>query len=107
MAKYSYTSKGERRNLSRRSRNLGKRSITAEHKITCQVDRWNRQENFLLTIRNPDKKETDKKFIKISAMKYWGRTPKPFYMGEVKKNDPRVLKVQREAIKNNQDYYMG
>ena len=66
----NYTSKGERRSVSLQNRTKRLKG-TLEHAIR-QRDAWQKGKNVVLTIANPNKKETNKPFIKVRAWDAWG-----------------------------------
>jgi len=79
----SYTSKGERPNLSRKTKNAMRR----DYLENCQLDRlnnqmsaWKKMKNVMLTVPNPNKNETNKRFIRVSAREFWGNPTTSFSM---------------------------
>ena len=67
-----YVSKGERRNVA-------KFSCTTKSDNDNELDRqirqrkaWKQGRNVVLTIENPNKTETNKRFIKVKAKDLWG-----------------------------------
>ena len=79
----SYTSKGERPNLSRKTKNAMRR----DYLENCQLDRlnnqmsaWKKMKNVMLTVPNPNKNETNKRFIRVSAREFWGNPAALFSM---------------------------
>lgn len=73
----SYTSKGERRNVSRRWLKLA--SKDRDDKLYNQWDAFVKGKNVVLTIKNPNKNETNKPFIRVPAKEQW-RILKAFTM---------------------------
>ena len=73
----SYTSKGERRNVSRRWLKLA--SKDRDDKLYNQWDAFVKGKKVMLTIPNPNKNETNKKFIRVPAKEQW-RIMKTFTM---------------------------
>ena len=73
----SYTSKGERRNFSRRWLKLA--SKDRDDKLYNQWDAFVKGKNVVLTIKNPNKNETNKPFIRVPAKEQW-RILKAFTM---------------------------
>jgi len=79
----SYTSKGERPHLSRKTKNAMRR----DYLENCQLDRlnnqmsaWKKMKNVMLTVPNPNKNETNKRFIRVSAREFWGNPTTSFSM---------------------------
>jgi len=79
----SYTSKGERPNLSRKTKNAMRR----DYLENCQLERsnnqikaWKKMKNVMLTVPNPNKNETNKRFIRVSAREFWGNPAASFLM---------------------------
>jgi len=73
----SYTSKGERPNVSRRWLKLA--SKDREDRLYNQWDAFQKGKNVVLTIKNPNKNETNKPFIRVPAKEQW-RIMRPFNM---------------------------
>ena len=69
----SYTSKGERRNVSKK----WTKKLRLERKETDrgfnQFDAYLKGKNVMLTVPNPLKTETNKPSIKVKAKPYWRR----------------------------------
>lgn len=65
-----YTSKGERRNVAKAGRTKRSKG-TLEHALR-QREAWSEGRNVVLTIPNPNKKETNRKFIRVNARELWG-----------------------------------
>jgi len=72
-----YTSKGERPNVSRRWLKLA--SKDREDRLYNQWDAFQKGKNVVLTIKNPNKNETNKPFIRVPAKEQW-RIMRPFSM---------------------------
>jgi hypothetical protein len=71
-----YTSKGERRNVNKKVTNALRRDYIANQqlaRVNNQLDAWIKGKNVVLTVQNPNKNETAKRFIKVRAVDYWGR----------------------------------
>ena len=69
----NYTSKGERPNTNKTV--LKARRIeykTTMNRLNNQVSAWRRGKRVMLTIHNPNKKETNKPFIRVNALDVWG-----------------------------------
>ena len=73
----SYTSKGERPNVSRRWLKLTRKDN--DNKTYNQWDAFQKGKNVVLTIKNPNKNETNKPFIRVPAKEQW-RIMRPFSM---------------------------
>ena len=73
----SYTSKGERPNVSRRWLKLA--SKDRDDKLYNQWDAFVKGKKVMLTIPNPNKNETHKRFIRVPAKEQW-RIIRPFNM---------------------------
>ena len=73
----SYTSKGERPNVSRRWLKLTRKDN--DNKTYNQWDAFQKGKNVVLTIKNPNKNETNKPFIRVPAKEQW-RIIRPFNM---------------------------
>ena len=63
----NYTSKGERRNVARKTRNAMRREYmeSSLQRIINQAQAHNRGKKTMVTIANPNKNETNKRFIKV------------------------------------------
>ena len=71
----SQTSKGERSSIARsvvKAVRLQKEIDQPFRKIQAQLDAWKLGKNVVLTIANPNKKETNKPYIKVRAWDAWG-----------------------------------
>jgi len=73
----SYTSKGERPNVSRRWLKLTRKDN--DERTYNQWDAFQKGKNVVLTIKNPNKNETNKPFIRVPAKEQW-RIMRPFTM---------------------------
>ena len=73
----SYTSKGERPNVSRRWLKLTRKDN--DDRTYNQWDAFVKGKNVVLTIKNPNKNETNKPFIRVTAKEQW-RILKAFTM---------------------------
>ena len=73
----SYTSKGERPNVSRRWVKLTRKDN--DERTYNQWDAFMKGKNVVLTIKNPNKNETNKPFIRVPAKEQW-RIIRPFNM---------------------------
>ena len=74
----NYTSKGERPNVSRSIIKSTRKAYMAAPmaRLNNQIKAWLQSKNVMLTIPNPNKKETNKPMIRVPAVEVWGR-PKP------------------------------
>ena len=69
----TYTSKGERRNVSKAVRKLNRRDYMQSLDRTInQVEAWRAGKRVMLTVPNPNKSETNKPFIRVEAKDYMG-----------------------------------
>ena len=73
-----YTSKGERPNVSKSITKAARRDYMAAPmaRLNNQIEAWLQHKNVMLTIPNPNKKESNKPMIRVPAIEVWGR-PKP------------------------------
>ena len=83
----NYTSKGERPNTN----NTVLKALRIDYKTTMnrlnnQVKAWRRGKKVMLTVHNPNKKETNKPFIKVPARQAWG-VPKEMQLFTSKKKN--------------------
>lgn len=46
--------------------------LTSDARLRNQMSAWRAGKNVILTIPNPDKKNTKERFIKVPANEYWG-----------------------------------
>ena len=65
----SYTSKGERPNVSIRWLKLTRKD--SDERTYNQWDAFMKGKNVVLTIKNPNKNETNKPFIRVPAKEQW------------------------------------
>ena len=72
-------SKGERRNFYKSTSNKMRDAGTPLTIMSNKMKAWRAGKNVIVTIPNPNKKETNKKFIKVNAKEVWG-SPKKFIM---------------------------
>ena len=72
-------SKGERRNVAKSTRKQMRDAVTPLTIMSNKMKAWRAGINVIVTIPNPNKKETNKKFIKVNAKEVWG-SPKKFIM---------------------------
>ena len=71
-----YTSKGQRSSVSRALINEVRKDRPAGTDLINLSTAWKKCQNPWLTIENPNKNETNKRFIRVRANDYWGN-PKP------------------------------
>ena len=76
------TSKGERRNVSKFNCTPKSDNDNVLDRQVRQRMAWKKGRNVVLTIENPNKTETNKRFIKVNAKDLWGeyRHQKAFTM---------------------------
>lgn len=68
-----YVSKGERPNVTRSVLNALRREyLTSDARLNNQVKAWRRGKNVMLTVKNPDKKNTKERMIRVPAIDVWG-----------------------------------
>ena len=68
-----YVSKGERPNVTRSVLNALRREyLTSDARLNNQVKEWRRGKNVMLTVKNPDKKNTKERMIRVPAIDVWG-----------------------------------
>ena len=60
-------SKGERRNVAKSTRKQMRDAVTPLTIMSNKMKAWRAGKNVIVTIPNPNKKETNKKFIKVNA----------------------------------------
>ena len=68
-----YVSKGERPNVTRSVLNAIRREyLQSDARPNNQVKAWRRGKNVMLTVPNPDKKNTKERMIRVPAIDVWG-----------------------------------
>ena len=68
-----YVSKGERPNVTRSVLNALRREyLTSDARLNNQVKAWRSGKNVMLTVKNPDKKNTKERMIRVPAIDVWG-----------------------------------
>ena len=72
-------SKGKRSNVNKKLCNAIRNNTTLLQRTLNQREAWLRGKKVMLTIPNPNDKETNKKFIKVNAKDIWG-SPKKYIM---------------------------
>ena len=73
MARTKYTSKGERKNVSKWVRKAMRRERTGLQRLNAQMDAFLEGKNVVLTIPNPNPNEKDKPFIRRNAKEVWSK----------------------------------
>lgn len=68
----TYTSKGEHRNVSKSTLRLMRQGKSDADKMLDKQDAWLKGRNPWITIENPNKSETNKRFIRVKANDLWG-----------------------------------
>ena len=69
----NYTSKGERPNVTRSVLNALRREyLQSDTRLNNQIKAWRAGKNVMLTIENPDKKNTKERMIRVPAIDVWG-----------------------------------
>ena len=67
------TSKGERDNVSKKLLNAMRRDyVGTMTQLNNQLKAWRQGKNVVLTVTNPNSKETNKRFIRVNAHQFWG-----------------------------------
>lgn len=77
----TYTSKGSINSISSKIKNAVRKDRPAGDRILCQIRAWERGKRTMVTIENPNKNETNKRFIRVEG------------------NDPRVFGPWKKQIK--------
>ena len=68
-----YTSKGERRNVSKATTKAVRREYLQNGNVLFnKFDAWKKGKNVMITMPNPNKNETNKRFIRVKASHVWG-----------------------------------
>lgn len=69
------TSKGERRNVSRKILKLVRREKRMDDvsRLITLTEAWKAEKNPWITVPNPNKKETNKRYIRVRSNDLWGR----------------------------------
>ena len=73
-------SKGERSNVNKKLCNAIRNNTTLLQRTLNQREAWLRGKKVMLTIPNPNKGETNKPFIRVSAKEVWGNPNKVYSM---------------------------
>ena len=73
MARTSYVSKGQRKNVAKWIRKSMKRERTGFQRANAQLDAFWEGKNVVLTIPNPNPNEKGKPFIRKNAKEVWSR----------------------------------
>lgn len=75
----TYTSKGQHRTVSRDIINACRKERRAVDRLTNQLEAWSKGRRTMITIENPNKNETNKRFIRVEGnivFGPWKRTEK-------------------------------
>ena len=75
----NYTSKGERNNVSRSYSKAERRERSLLEQYTNKMKAFKGGRTVYITIPNPNKNETNKRFIKVDAKTIWTKT-EPYRM---------------------------
>jgi len=68
-----FISKGERPNISRSIQKATRLAyLNTQARVNNQVKAWRAGKNVVLTIENPDKKNTKERMIRVPAIDVWG-----------------------------------
>ena len=69
----TYTSKGQRPNVSKDTRKRQRRAyLKSLDRNLNQIIAWRKGKRVMLTVPNPNKNETNKRFIRVEATEYLG-----------------------------------
>lgn len=71
-----YVSKGERSSVSKKILKMCRRERSADWKTANITKNWAKGENPWITVQNPNKEETNKRFIRVKTNDVWG-FPRP------------------------------
>ena len=74
-----YTSKGQRRNVSKWVRKQARKETTPLQRTLNQQVAFRKGKNVMVTIPNPIKSETNKPFIRVNAKEIWKKS-EPYMM---------------------------
>lgn len=75
----NYTSKGERNNVSKWSCQKGRKDRSVLDMVSDKMKAFKQGKDVYVTIPNPNKNETNKRFIRVNAKTVWTKT-NPFSM---------------------------
>ena len=78
-----YTSKGERPNV---SKSIKTKVVDPMKSLLNKVAAWKAGKKVKVTIENPNKKETNKRYIKVPANQAWGYPKSNFFSPRKKVN---------------------
>ncbi len=70
------TSKGKHSSINRALATKVRASLNAVNGYGNLIDSWKKLQNPWLTVENPSKEQTNRKFIRVRANDYWGN-PRP------------------------------
>lgn len=62
-----YTSKGERCSINRKVTNSIRKDRPLADRLMCQMAAWSKGKRTMVTIENPNKNETNKRFIRVEG----------------------------------------
>ena len=69
----TYTSKGQRPNVSKATQKLQRRAyMESLDRSVNQTNAWRAGKRVMLTVPNPNKNETNKRYIRVEATEYLG-----------------------------------
>jgi len=68
----AYTSKGERRNVSKATTKAVRRELLGGDRVVNQITAHRKGKNTMVTIPNPNKNETNKRFIRVPGTQVFG-----------------------------------
>lgn len=68
----TYTSKGERRNVSKNTTKQVRRHLSGAERAVNQISAHRKGKNTMVTIANPNKNETNKRFIRVPGTQAFG-----------------------------------
>ncbi len=75
-----YVSKGEHKNVSKWTRKDMKRAVLPIINLQNKWDAFIKGKNVMVTIPNPNKGETNKPFIRVTAKEAGWKNPEPYRM---------------------------
>ena len=75
----NYTSKGERNNVSKWYCHKGRKDRSVLDMVSDKMKAFKQGKDVYVTIPNPNKNETNKRFIRVNAKTVWTKT-NPFSM---------------------------
>ena len=75
-----YTSKGQHSNVSSGTRTAMRKSVSQADRLLNLKKAWRKGLNPWITISNPNKAETNRKFIRVRTNEHWGDPKKIGYI---------------------------